>query len=159
MEVTSVPPQTNLYTKTHGGSFFFYRMSRCVVCKHVTNATSHDKCRTHADCARGPLYYGGFCGICHGLWDRANAYDRDPTDAARAFELLDIWITGFVKNSKGRTPGMDHFSDPEERRNFVRLRNLFKPRKRAASADSRRSSVPSQRVSTQKWFFGLLLSY
>ena len=128
-------------------------MDRCVSCNHQTNSSSHDKCRTHADCARNGLYYGAFCGICHSLWGRAREYEVNPVDASRAFDLLLVWTSGFAKNSKDRPPGTDFFADIEERRDFERLRSILKPRKRASSLDSRRSSVSSKRVSIMEYFF------
>ena len=129
------------------GFFFIYSMSRCAECNHDIDPSSHNKCRTHADCVRGKRYYAGLCGICHGLWSRAREFETNMEDATVAFDLLFPWVTGFGKNSRGRTPGQDFFVDAEERREFVYLRGIFKPRKRAASLDSSKSSIPSNRVS------------
>ena len=122
-------------------------MNRCVDCRHVIDGTSHDRCHTHADCAQGMLYFAGFCGICQDLWQRSREYKDDYHDAKEAFKILFAWVIGFGKNLKGREPGQDFFSNVEERLEFDRLRNILQPRKRSASRDSSRSSIPSKRVS------------
>ena len=123
-------------------------MSRCIECNHPNDASTHDKCRGHADCARGGKYYAGFCGICHGLWERSRNFAKDFADAKEAFDLLDPWVMGFLKNSKGRPSGEDFFSDPEEKKEFKRLKAVLKPRKKkSSSCNTSKSSIPSQRVS------------
>ena len=129
------------------GFLFLYSMSRCVDCNHPNNASSHDRCRGHADCARGGKYYAGFCGICHDLWGRARNYKEDPHDAKEAFDLLLPWVLGFGKNSRGRPTGEDFFEDVEEKLEFKFLKSIHKPRKRASSLDTTMTSIPSQRVS------------
>ena len=39
-----------LCSKAHRGLLLLNRMS-CVDCKHAINALSHERCRTHAECA------------------------------------------------------------------------------------------------------------
>ena len=130
------------------GVSFFHRMSRCMECNHAIDDTSHERCHTHADCAQGSLYYSLFCGVCQGLWSRSRDYENDMPDAILAYKELFRWVTGFIKNSKGREPGRDCFSDADERREFNVLKGILKPRKRAASKDSSfASSAPSKRVS------------
>ena len=136
--------------KTHWG-FFLYSMSRCIDCKHKIDDTSHERCHTHADCAQDRLYYGGFCGICQSLWARSREYKSDYDDAKAAYDILFTWINGFGKNSKGRAPGQDFFSDANERQEFEALRKILKPRKRSASRDSSfASSISSKRVSIER---------
>ena len=146
-EGDSGPSTVYPVSKTQWGFLSIDRMSRCTACNHENDNTTHDRCRTHADCARGPYYFAGFCGICHSLWDRSRNYEVDMPDAVEAFDLLFVWVMGFGKNSKGRPKGQDFFQDPEERREFVRLRKILKPRKRSESVNSSQSSIPSQRVS------------
>ena len=143
----TMPSQTNQCSKTHRGYLFFNRMSKCVECNHAINASSHDRCRTHAACANGRQYYAGLCGVCHNLWHRARAYEENLEVASNSFALLQEWIGGFARNSKGRPKGVDYFSDPEERRDFERLRAVFKVTSRASSLDGSGSSIPSHRVS------------
>ena len=141
-------PSSNVFIReTHRGFFFFLRMSRCADCKHYIKASTHDRCRAHSDCARGPLYFGALCGVCQGLWSRARAFDDDLEDARIAFSLLAEWIEGFRKNSKGRKPGSPYCAEDQEKVEFERLRTFFNKTKRHASGDSSRSSNPSQRVS------------
>ena len=137
-----------LYCKDSLGFFILYRMSRCAECHHVSSeVTTHDRCRSHADCVQDLRYYAAFCGVCQGLWSRAREYVDNKSDATEAFDQLLPWITGFAKNSKGRTPGTDFFIDPEEHREFIHLKSIFRPKKRASSLDSSRSSIPPHRVS------------
>ena len=142
-----MPSQTKLCLKTHRGYSFFDRMSNCVECHHQINAASHDRCRTHAACANGRQYYAGLCGHCHSLWQKARAYQDNPAGADEAFTLLQDWIGGFARNSKGRPKGVDYFSDIEERREFERLRTFFRGTSRSSSLDGSGSSAPSHRVS------------
>ena len=130
-------------------------MSRCSECNHQSDGSSHDKCRTHADCVRDRKYYAAFCGICHGLWARAREFRTNLTDATAAFDLLCPWVVGFGKNSKGRARGEDFFVDVEERREFKYLSSILRPRKRASSVDSSHSSIPSHRVSVTDYFMCL----
>ena len=138
----------NLLTGDSKWFFLLYRMSNCVECHHVIKAAaSHERCRTHADCARGPLYYGAHCGVCQALWARARDFVENPDDALVAFKSLLEWTAGFCKNSKGRQPGVSYFADASERKEFESLRTRYNRIKRGSSVESSRSSIPSQRVS------------
>ena len=127
-------------------------MSQCVECHHNINAKSHERCRTHADCANGRQYHVTFCGVCHSLWYKARDHIANPVEAREAFVLLQDWIAGFARNSKGRPKGVDYFSDFEERREFEHLRSVFQISRRASSMESSSSSILSQRVSVSHLF-------
>ena len=110
------------YMNSHGD--LFYRLGKCRECKHSTSDLSHDLCRSHAFCAKGSQYYGAPCSTCEDLWDRSRDF-TDPEDAIASFDLLAGWIKGFRKNSKGRSPGQDHFFDPRERIRFQELHAMI----------------------------------
>lgn len=144
----SGPPCIGLFLVAHSGFLFFPSMSNCVDCNHyIKAAASHERCRSHSDCASGPLYYGALCGVCQGLWSRARAFRDDPEDAKIAFKLLLEWVTGFRKNSRGREAGTSYFADSGEQAEFEQLRTWYNRSVRESSRDSSRSSIPSQRVS------------
>ena len=140
-------PANDMRFDSHEGFSILFSMSNCIDCRHVIGASTHDRCRSHADCASGAYYTGILCGVCHGLWSRARAYLEDPEDAMLAFKDLQEWIQGFVKNSKGRQPGQGVFVDQQERKEFITIRAWYNSTKRASSVDSTRSSLPSSRVS------------
>ena len=130
------------------GLLLLNRMS-CVDCNHAINALSHERCRTHAECANGRQYRGAVCNICQRLWQRARRFPEDPGDARRAFMILDNWIAGFARNSRGRPKGVDYFSDPEERKEFETFRAVFKISRRESSQEGSSSSTLSKRVSVE----------
>ena len=127
-------------------------MSGCVECNHPINALSHERCRTHADCANGRQYHGAICGLCQSLWHRARCFAENPGDARRAFIILNNWIAGFGRNSRGRPKGVDYFSDFEERAEFEKLRAVFQITRRASSLEGSLSSITSQGVSVRSGF-------
>ena len=93
----------------------------CLECHHRITDTTHQLCRSHAYCARGPQYYKGFCTVCDDLWYRARGYEEYPLDAAIAWELLQRWVLGFRKNSKLREKGQHYFFDAKEYAEFSEL--------------------------------------
>ena len=86
----------------------------CSKCAEACEKTYHDKCRSHAYCARDFRYYAAPCAICQDLWERARYIDS-PEGAIVAYKALEEWIAGFRRNSRHRTKGIDYFYDPSER--------------------------------------------
>ena len=63
--------------------------------------------------------------------------------------ILNNWIAGFARNSRGRPKGVDYFSDPEERKEFETFRAVFKITRRESSLEGSTSSTLSKRVSVE----------
>ena len=85
--------------------------------------------------------------MCTDLWARAIDYERDPSDAAIAFDHLRHWIYGFSRNSRNRERGQDYFADQREKQEFQRLTKVFRRAPSVPPRDRRSSISSSHRVS------------
>ena len=68
-----------------------------------------------------------------------------------AFRSLQIWVQGFIKNSKGRETGKGVFIDNDERRDYSKIRTWYNALKRSSSVESAGTYLPSSRVSVISW--------
>ena len=126
---------------------FSYRMS-CSQCVDALNSTYHDKCRSHAYCARDYRYHAAPCAVCQDLWERARDISA-PEGAMVAYHALEDWIAGFRRNSRHRTRGMDYFFDPAERSAFQDLHAIHANLEIAASFDDPHYDAARPSVSHQ----------
>ena len=106
----------------------------------------HDKCRTHAYCAKDFRYHAAPCSVCQDLWERARDIDA-PDGAIVAFRALEDWIGGFRRNSRNRTKGIDYFYEPLERSAYQDLHALHNNLQVSLDLDSSRPNASTPSVS------------
>ena len=105
-----------------------YRMvkQKCTVCNHLSDSAGscHDRCRTHAACARGSQYTSNGCAVCEDLWRRAMCF-HDYNTCVPAFNILNKWIGGFSRNSRNRPAGLPIFIWLDERLDYFEIRVII----------------------------------
>ena len=121
----------------------------CSKCIDAVKDPYHDRCRSHAYCARDYQYFAAPCSVCQDLWARA----RDVSavhGAIQAFDALEEWVIGFRKNSRHRPKGTDYFFDPDERAAYNDLHALHANLRYASRMDEPRQNPSLPVVSKKK---------